>query len=194
MKLLQVHPEDLDLAKKVVADHRKVGAFWGKKAQPKLEENNIRFTPRKVDNIILLDLNRTLAESCRWDYQRDIYFVQEDVYSKKLAGTITAIENSIVILATARPPRYMQETLTFIEKQLGSTAPDFKIDWVICKTNRRDRIAELKPKWMQTIVDRGIDIDMITAIESNADTRTNYKKAGLKNVYTREQFIKEKSI
>ena len=140
-----------------------------------------------MDNktVVLLDLNATLAVEYGLDTKNWTYDVTRDKYSQKLVDAMQA-EGYEVHIVTARPEVYEADTLAKIEEDTGL------VPFATCfkdKKNKFTAIHDLKSLYLDRLVQQGYDIDEIMALESNAKTRANYKKAGLDTVYTRAQFL-----
>ena len=129
----------------------------------------------KIDNnkIILLDLNYTLVSNspnCYGPYPKRIY---QQKYEQEL---LDMIEDNYVILITARPEKYKEETLAHIKKLTG-WGPDESY-W-----NRNMTPPEIKQYWLTNKIfpEHGTDTSKYYAIESNANTRRMYTRNGIKS-------------
>jgi len=135
--------------------------------------------------VILLDLNKTLAEQIECNFRTFTYNVQGDIYSKELAS---AIQSGFEIhLVTARTDNYQEETLAKIEKDLG-----LKIDVAVFKSykNRFKKVHDFKREYVERLLMSGdYEVNDFIAIESNFTTQSEFKKLGIRSIYTRVSFL-----
>jgi len=135
--------------------------------------------------VILLDLNKTLAEKVECDFKTFTYNVQGDVYSKALSDAL--MRGFEIHLITARTDNYREETLAKIERDTG-----LKIDFAVFKPyqKRFQKVHEFKREYVERLLASGeYDVDDFIAIESNFKTQMEYKKLGIRSVYTRASFL-----
>jgi len=128
------------------------------------------------DKIVLLDLNYTLvanSRSCHGAYPKRIY---QQVYEKDL---IDAIKDNYVILITARPGAYKDETLEHI-KELTGFVPDESY-WNVGVGKMGLPPHKLKEKHLleSIFVEHGNDASKYIAVESNPMTRKMYESYGI---------------
>lgn len=140
----------------------------------------------------LLDLNKTLAKECRWDWKTATYYPAEDVYSKELADQLQqekSQHNCYVHLVTARGEIYQGETLKFINQQI----PKFVVDSCVFKKPKHKyvRVHSFKAEYVKILLSLGVSPDNMFGIESNADTRREYKKLGVQS-QTRQDFLDDR--
>lgn len=135
--------------------------------------------------IVLLDLNSTLAEKHGLNTANWTYDVSKDVYSKELVHALEGL-NAEIILLTARPKKYESETLAKIAADTDLTihTAAFKPD------NLKAPVHVYKRDYLKTLLESGVTMEEIIAVESNANTHRTYKEVGLTNVWTREVFLK----
>lgn len=129
------------------------------------------------DKIILLDLNYTLisnSQQCYGAYPKRIY---QQKYETEL---LDMIKNNYVILITARPEIFKEETLKHIKKLTGFVPNDSYWNTGYGKQGMQPHI--LKEYWLNNaIFDKyGEDPSQYYAIESNHLTRKMYKKYRIK--------------
>ncbi len=141
-----------------------------------------------MKDVILLDLNYTLAKSISLNTYNWTYDVSKDVYSSELVEVLLRMTEANIHLITARPDIYREETLENIKVQTGlipyaSYFKPKKLSYVPIHKVKRD--------YAKKMIQKGIDPESILAIESNVKTRNEYKKCGIVNVYTRDQYIKK---
>lgn len=126
------------------------------------------------DKIILLDLNYTLitipTSKLGGRYPGKIY---NQKYETEL---IDLIKDNYVILITARPEEFKDETLAHIKEQTGFIPDESYWNFENHKPH------ELKKHWMEKeiIPKHGDDMTKYLAIESNENTRRMYRKLGVK--------------
>ena len=134
--------------------------------------------------IILLDLNYTLISNsgrCSGPYPERIY---QQNYETEL---LDMIKDNYVILITARPERYKDETLKHIKQKTGFE-PDESY-W-----NRGMTPPEIKQYWLTNEIfpKHGDDPRSYYAIESNSNTRRMYSQNGIKSNRKQEIMAKYK--
>lgn len=135
--------------------------------------------------VILLDLNKTLAEQIDCNFRTFAYNVQGDVYSKALSD---ALKSGFEIhLVTARTDNYQEETLAKIEQDIG-----LNIDVAVFKSyaNRFKKVHDFKREYVERLLMSGDYVaDDFIAIESNFTTQREFQKLGIKSIYTRISFL-----
>lgn len=138
--------------------------------------------------IILLDLNKTLAEHVSCNYFKGIYNVKEDVYSTNLVAKIMETGHEVHLI-TARPDSYQKETLSRINNETN-----LKIDIAKFKTesDKYTRVHDFKAKYVKSLMDRGAKPSDFIAIESNSNTHREYRKLGITEIYTRAQYLSKR--
>ena len=139
--------------------------------------------------IILLDLNKTLAVKCRW--HRTTYYPQEDVYSKELVDRLHSEEFADweIHLVTARLKSYEEETMKRIADTVG-----LRIDKTHFKPDELKHVPVhfFKKSYAEKIMAEHPDGEVeFLCIESNAETRNQYRLAGIKACITRDAFLSE---
>ena len=139
--------------------------------------------PECYKKLYLLDLNKTLAEHCIWDYKNGIYYPEQDIYSNKLANAIM-LDDAVTIIITARGKEYKDQTVHNMMLQL----PAFKVAGFACKKQKFQKVEVFKKTFAQRLLDMGIDENDIFGIESNSNTRKAYKSIGIQSK-TREGFL-----
>lgn len=139
----------------------------------------------RAKKVILLDLNKTLAEEISCNFRTFTYNVEGDVYSKALSDAIC--RGFEIHLVTARTDNYQEETLAKIEKDLG-----LRIDVAVFKSyaNRFKKVHDFKREYVERLLMSGeyVAEDFI-AIESNFTTQREFEKLGIKSIYTRVSFL-----
>jgi hypothetical protein len=139
-----------------------------------------------MKTLVLLDLNKTLAKECVWNWKTSTYYPQKDVYCKKLAKELSS-DKYDVILITARLESYKTETLKKINKDvnLKFIHTEFKKD-----KNRGVKVHFFKANFYKEHKDFFTKkYDRIISVESNSNTKTEYKKLGIFENYTRDNFL-----
>lgn len=128
-------------------------------------------------SVILLDLNFTLVTNSIVKVRPFLKQIEGEKYS---ADLIAKINGSTVVLITARPARYEQETMDSIKQKTG-WVPDeaYFNDLSLPPQNIKRSILK------RFLLDRYRAEDMI-GIESNPKTRAMYAEHGIKS-----QTIKE---
>ena len=132
------------------------------------------------DKIILLDLNYTLISNSRECHKRYPERIYEQKYEEEL---IDLVKNNYVILITARPEKYKDQTLNHIKDLTGFT-PDESF-WNIGMTPPK-----LKEYWLKKSIfpSHGEETNQYLAIESNPKTRAMYKEYAIE-AYPKSKFI-----
>jgi len=90
-------------------------------------------------------------------------------------------------LVTARTDNYQEETLAKIEKDLG-----LKIDVAVFKSykNRFKKVHDFKREYVERLLMSGdYEVNDFIAIESNFTTQSEFKKLGIRSIYTRVSFL-----
>ena len=155
--------------------------------EKKLLNDGVNFSVKEYSKICLLDLNKTLAKEAVWDWKTGWYDVSKDVYSDELAKKLMS-DKCFVIIVTARGFEYKDETMNRIKKEL----PSLDLKDFVCKSNRFEKIALFKKRFASDIMNaHGIDSDDVIAVESNAETRKEYKSIGVKAM-KREDYLNGK--
>lgn len=135
--------------------------------------NELKNTKINPEKIILLDLNYTLisnSKNCWGSYPKRIY---QQKYETEL---IDMIKENYVILITARPEKFKEETLAHIKKLTGFEPDESYWNWDMTPP-------EIKEYWLKNAIfpKHGNDPKLYYAIESNANTRRMYAKNGIKS-------------
>lgn len=152
----------------------------------KINEKTLNIDYKKIKNkIILLDLNYTLisnSDKCFGAYPRRIY---KQKYEKEL---IDVIKNNYVILITARPITYKEETLRHLKK-LTNFEPDDSY-WNFEKNKGDMQPHKLKEYWLEKEIFKkyGDNPNLYFAIESNKLTRKMYHKKGINAISKQKLF------
>ena len=135
--------------------------------------------------VVLLDLNKTLAEECAYDFKTFKYNVSKDVYSTRLVDVLKKQGHEVHLL-TARTQEYKVITLAKIYNDTGFT-PDF----AVFKTQKYQKVHDFKRNYAETLIKSGVLADDIIAVESNINTHREYRTLGITNIYKRDKFLAE---
>jgi len=138
-----------------------------------------------MKKIILLDLNKTLAEEVKYNTMNFTYDVSKDRYSKELVDALIE-SGDYVYLLTARTDNYRDETLDKIARETR-----LRLDKAIFKPydKRFVKVHDFKREYAQGLINLGVSPDDIIAVESNFATHSEYRKLGITQIYTREKYL-----
>jgi hypothetical protein len=153
-----------------------------------LRNSGITFDVTTHEKIVLLDLNKTLAEHCVWNWKTGWYDVDKDEYSLELINVLESL-GYFVIIVTARPEIYKEATLT----KLLSEHPDFPLMGYVCKNGKSDRFVKIsvfKKAYAEELL-KFVEPTDLVCVESNAETRKEYKSLGIPVIKPREAFLNE---
>jgi hypothetical protein len=136
--------------------------------------------------IILLDLNKTLARICTYTLNQ-VYDVSKDVYSEEL---VAKINGRRIFLITARLNSYEAET----RKRIAETT-NLQIERFYFKPveNKSLHVHFFKRDVVLELFKEGFKPADFFGIESNATTRAEYTKLGIKSV-PRDVFLREELL
>jgi len=173
IKVIEICNDDLPLveADALITDNQ---VIFNEDIYQRLIDSGVTCRIESYSGVMLIDLNMTLAEKCKFNWKDGTYYVNEDVYSAELAKYIKE-KDALVIIITARGGEYKEETLSKIKLDL----PDFNIDGFECKPFKRMKVSNFKRDFAKKILGRGLSAKDIFAIESNAETAREYKKIGI---------------
>ena len=125
------------------------------------------------DKIILLDLNYTLISNSRTNTGSMTRRIPREEYETEL---LEMIKDNTVILITARPEKYKEDSLKNIQKKTGFIPDDSY--W-----NTGMSPPQIKEYWLKNAIfpEYGEDPKQYYAIESNPATRRMYAKYRIKS-------------
>jgi signal peptidase I len=136
--------------------------------------------------VILLDLNKTLAKKCKW--YGTTYYPQQDVYSQELTDVLNSekFADWEIHIVTARLASYKEETLKKIEREVG-----LRIDKVAFKSDKNARypVHYFKADYARQLREDSEEEIVFKAIESNSNTKAEYRNIGITDCQTREEFL-----
>jgi hypothetical protein len=143
--------------------------------------------------VVLLDLNKTLAEKCRWSFQGSActYYPNEDVYSLDLIRFFKTCSPHLLHLVTARTMEYRDAT----RARVHETDPDFKIHSLVFKSGNftYKPVHEFKEFYARSLIRAGVPINLLFGLESNSVTRSRYQSLGV-TTCDRNTFLKNPQI
>ena len=138
-----------------------------------------------MSKTILLDLNFTLAKKVKIDYSTWRYFPKKDVYCEELIKKLNDSDFNIILI-TARPINYKEVTIPLIE------AAGLKCNKYVFKPKSKKfmKAQQFKKEYALKLISSGrYSVNDFIAIESNKEVSKSYREIGIKEVYTREQYL-----
>jgi hypothetical protein len=144
-----------------------------------IEQNQVKMS----EQIILLDLNKTLAVEIGLTLPSFTYDVSKDVYSVVL---VEKIRGRRIFLITARTDNYAEETKRRIITETGLGIERFYFKPLSIK---KTPVHFFKRDVVLSLFDEGFKSSDFFGLESNSRTRSEYAKLGIKSV-PRDVFLK----
>lgn len=135
--------------------------------------------------IILLDLNYTLVGNSTEKRSPFIRQIEHETYREWLVGLVKPFH---VILMTARPAKYYQDTLDGIMEKTGWNPQQAYFN----EYNLRPPAAKSKMMKEHVFVEHGEDPTNYFAIESNPLTRGMYRNLGIASAHIEDEDVWEK--